>query len=282
MTRVNQPSIFRYDDYRKFARDCYLTAKAAHGTVSLATLARKVGVTRMSVKHVLDGKRHIAESRIKAFARALNLDPAASDYFRKLVLLNKAKNDEERVRLLENITSTTMSPYGELYLDEPSIGFYRHWIYPVIAELSYVRGFRPEAEWIQRHLAFPVERRTVEAALADLDRMGFLKGGRRAQAKIKVPAGFRSIIYKRFVTDMAKQACTAVGKQAAEDRQFSTLTVSVDETRFKQAKALVEEFRHRLHDLLANDAECDRVIHVNVQLFTAAHGPVIQEDHPDA
>ena len=48
------------------------------------------------------------------------------------------------------------------------------------------------------------------------------------------------------------------------------ITISIDAERQKLAEGIVREFRHKMHDLLANEAVCDRVLQINMQMFTIA------------
>ncbi|MCX6111318.1 MAG: DUF4423 domain-containing protein, partial [Proteobacteria bacterium] len=84
------------------------------------------------------------------------------------------------------------------------------------------------------------------------------------------PSSCRQRKYKEYSKAQLKLAEEALLKQDRDDRQFFNLAISVDRERFQLAKELVAEFRHKLHDRLANDSACERVIQINMQLFTTS------------
>lgn len=276
MTDVNQnrptdaPNVFDYDDYRRFIKAVLDEGRARSTSVSLATVGRKAGLSKMAVKYLVDGKRHLAESSIDRMAKALSLGGSEQTFFRHLVLFNKAHGEDERAKQFEALLKLRNSPFKDLFLTHGEVGYFRRWYYPAIAELSYVKGFVADAAWIQARLTFKVPRAEIQAAVEYLDTHGYLKGGKRTDAKVKLPDGFKSQVYKTFAIEQTELGGQAIDEQSRADREVFNVTVSVDPERFAVAKAMVAEFRQKLHDALANDALCDRVVQINMQLFTLA------------
>ena len=92
-------------------------------------------------------------------------------------------------------------------------------------------------------------------------------------AKVKTPDQLVSHVYKAFAVEQTQLAATAIETQAPGDREVFTLTVSVDRAKYDLVKARLAAIRHELHDLLASVDPADRVIQINLQMFTAAKGP---------
>ena len=69
MENVNQLSIFDYLDYRDYFKDYYHTRKNNSKAFSLQVFAKKVNQSRMSIKYLIDKKRHISNNNIGTFSK---------------------------------------------------------------------------------------------------------------------------------------------------------------------------------------------------------------------
>lgn len=266
MKAVNQLSLFEYSDYRTYLADFL----AAHG-LSLEAMARRVGLSKMAVKYLVDKKRHLAEQNLKGFARAMKFDDTSSKYFRSLVLFNKARSTGDRDVHFRAMLEIKGSPFQDLYRKAADIGLHQAWYYPVIAEMSWLPGFKGDPEWIQKRLCFKVGTEPIQKAVQFLKAQGFLNGKTPSPPKIKVPDGFRSHQYRSFTARMIERSLEALEEQPKEDREFLNLTISVSPEKFKVAKKMLADFRHQLHQALADDENApERVLQVNISLFTLA------------
>src|SRR5687768_5457451 len=147
MATVNQ-TLYEHADYRAFLRSRHAEASQ----LSLAGLGRKLGMSKMAVKYLLDGRRHLAEARVDTVARVFGLTGADADYFRCLVSFGKAKSDRERSRWFQAMLAIKGSPFRERVLGSGEIDLLGHWTLPAIVEMSYLRGFEPRASWIRPRL----------------------------------------------------------------------------------------------------------------------------------
>lgn len=239
--------------------------------VSYEALGKKVGMSKMGVKYILDGKRHIADAKIAVFSNALGLDSTEKKYFKYLVQFTKAKTSADKDRYFRKMLEVRNAPIAESLLgDDGDLQFFSEWYLPVIAEMSYLDGFKEDAEWIRDRLNFKLSKQTIEEALSTLKRMRLLKGQVRGGVKIKLLDGIGSHIYNRFQRQVVAKSVEAIEFQPKEDREVFNLCVSIDKDRYQIAKEMIKDFRHKLHDVLANDAPCDRVVQINMQLFTTA------------
>lgn len=267
--RTINSNLYTHSDYRNFLRERY---QAAEGKLSLAGIGRRVGMSKMAVKYLIDGRRHLADARVDTFARAFALVGAEAQYFRYLVRFGKARSDAERTRWLDSMLKIRGSALPERLLDADDLALLGHWSIPTIAEMSYLRGFVPSVEWIRRNLRFKATATRITQTLACLKAREHIVG-RSAGAKLSVPDGIKSHIYQRFTAAMIEKAAAALESQGPDEREMFNLTVSVSEARFRAAKERIAAFRHELHALLANDEACERVVQVNMQMFTLASVP---------
>jgi uncharacterized protein (TIGR02147 family) len=273
MNTVNQNSIYSYADYRCFIRDALTAKKEDNPNVSLTTIGKKVGMSKMAIKYIIDGKRHIAEKNIPKFSALVNLSDTESKYFKYLVSFNKAKTEQERKHFFDRMMAMKDSPFREIVLADKDAGFFLKWFHGTILELMSFKEFKLDPEWISKRLWFDVPLEDVAEGIKALRKLGYIGKNTSGTDKIVAPSGIKSHIYKDFLKTMIDKSKEALETQSAADRQFFYLNVSVSESNFQLAKKMIEEFRQKLHDALANKDECNRVIQINMQMFNTAKEP---------
>jgi uncharacterized protein (TIGR02147 family) len=262
--------LFAFGDYRAYIRAFFDARKRTDARYSMARLGKSAGMSKVAIKYLLDGRRHIATDTIDTWLRCLELSGDAATYFRHLVLFNKARGHADRTQHFNGMLAVKGGRFGSRVLAGADIGLFQAWYYPVIAELSYCDGFVADPEWIRKRLRFPVGKTLVAKALAYLDANGHLRRAGDVAAKGKTPDEIASHVYKAFVIDQTRLAADAIASLPAAARESFTLTVSIDAARYDVLKARIAAIRHELHDLLANTDAADRVIQVNLNMFTTA------------
>lgn len=271
MTNVNQkPSPFDFDDYRSFLEGQFLFQKSQKPSYSLAVFARQLGMSKMGAKYLLDRKRHLDESRLATVEKAFGLTKPEVEYFELLLKLAKTRSLKERATLFSNAVVVRKGSIGEHFLKTEEFDFLTNWLHPVIAEMSYLDGFICDAAWIRPRIKIRTSPKAVEKALSLLTKRGFLKGGAMANTRLKVPSGVRSLLYKEFLTQQLDVAKESIVSMPSEEREVFNLVMSVDDELYGLAKAMIDEFRHKLHQVLASERPCNRVVQITGQMVTVA------------
>ncbi|MGE0173947.1 MAG: TIGR02147 family protein [Oligoflexales bacterium] len=273
MDIVNQNSIYSYADYRCFLRDVLSTKKENNPKISLATVGKKLGISKMAVKYIIDGKRHIAERNIPKFTALVPLNETESKYFRYLVCFNKAKTEEERKHFFHRMMAMKDSPFREIVLADKDTGFFVNWFHGTILELMWFKDFKLDAKWIAKRLKFKVTEEEIAEGIKTLRKLGYIGKDASGKDKIVAPNGIKSHIYNNFLKTMIDKSKEALDTHDLEELQFFYLNISVNERKFEMAKEMIKEFRMKLHDALASEDECNRVIQINMQLFNLAKEP---------
>ena len=85
---MDEPSIYRYLDYRAYLRDWFAARKAEDPSFSRREFARRAGRTSPGfLTEVMDGTRQLTAPTVAAVTHALGLSRAESTYFGSLVAL---------------------------------------------------------------------------------------------------------------------------------------------------------------------------------------------------
>ncbi len=166
-----------------------------------------------------------------------------------------------------------------MYLELSDLGYFAHWYYPVIAELSYLDGFQKNSDWIRNSLNFSLSKKQIEEALNYLEENNFLKGSLALDKQVKVPDELRSYIYKNYVLESIEMSRRSIDELSIDKRESFNLTVSVSNEKYQLAQNMIRNFRHELHEVLSGDDDCDHVIQVNMQLFEMAQSLKLKKEN---
>ncbi|MGE0172310.1 MAG: TIGR02147 family protein [Oligoflexales bacterium] len=273
MDPVNKNSIYAYADYRSFIRDVLQVKKKNNPNVSLATIGKKVGMSKMAIKYIVDGKRHIAERNIPKFSALVPLGESEAKYFRYLVCFNKAKTEDERKHFFSRMMAMKDSPFKQMIFGDRDTALFLKWFHGTILEMMSFKDFKLEPTWIAQRLRFEVSEKDIAEGIDTLIKLGFIGEASHEKTTLVTPNGIKSHVYKNFLKTMADKSKIALDTQSAEDRQFFYLNISVSEEKYQIAKKMIDDFKQKLHNALANDEQCDRVLQINMQMFHTAKEP---------
>jgi uncharacterized protein (TIGR02147 family) len=150
---------------------------------------------------------------------------------------------------------------------------------PAIRELVSLTSFREDPAWIAAALEPAISERQANAALETLLRLGLLvRDGhgrlRQAQASVTTgpgPLGHHVFAYHHAMIDLGKRALDELPR---EERDISSLTLSIGERTLPLLKQRLFELRQELLQLAELEAAPARVVQLNLQLFPLSRAGV--------
>jgi uncharacterized protein (TIGR02147 family) len=168
------PSIFSYEDYRKYLSD-WMDAKRATGKGSARWFAKQAGFGAHDIfLLVTSGRRNLSMRSIGKFAKTLALKPHESAYFENLVLYNQAKTPAEGLlyyeRLLRHPKRRQATP-----LEQARLAFFQSWLAPVVFEMVQFPDFVPDAHWIAEQFHPPLSTIEVKKVMETLTGLGLVR-----------------------------------------------------------------------------------------------------------
>jgi uncharacterized protein (TIGR02147 family) len=264
--------IFAYLDYRAFLRDFYLAQKAKSAAFSHRAFSRRAGLRSSNyLSLVMKGERDLSNEMAPRFARACGLAKSEADFFCELVAYGQAKTTEEKQRVQERLARFRRFREAHRLLGEQT-AYHQHWYMPAIRELVSLASFREDPKWIAAALEPAISERQAQEALATLQRLGLLvRDGegrlRQAQALVTTgpgPLGHQIFVYHQAMIDLAKRALDHLPR---EERDISSLTLSISERALPELKQRLADFRQELLQLAGLELASERVVQVNLQLF---------------
>ena len=263
-------SIYTYYDYRKFISDFYREKKALNPNYSYRYIAGKVGIDHALVVKIIRGQRHIGSKMIDAFAAVLGLSNRQREYFRLLVTFGKAKTNEERKHYFEKLLA--FSEISEKQIDSTQYEFYRRWYYTAIREILNIIPFKDNCQWLAETVHPPVSVVEAKRAVKLLERLGMIKRGadgfcRLTEQFVTTGENWSSIAVRSFQKEACSLAAGAIDLVAREERDISTVSVSLDSEGFDRVKDALAGLRREIIEIAASCRSVDRAWQVNLQLF---------------
>ncbi len=267
-------SIFDFDDYRDFLKAWYQQEKNRLGIVSFRLLSMRAGFTSPNFfKLVMDGARNLADTSINKFLIAIRLgDKVEEEYFRNLVFYVQATNDTKKEYHLERLNQ--LKQYRTLKaLLQDQYEYFSGWYHPVIRELLIAKECKSSVQWIKKRLFFSIEEATIEQSIELLQRMGFVKKGKKkgtwVQAEPLITTGDE--VYSEILMNYHKNLLQLISQNIAhiprERRDISALTLGVSKKTASKLKKKIQDFRKEILKLVSLENDPEEVVLLSMQLL---------------
>ena len=264
-----------YTDYRKFLRNELKHRKFSNPKYSLRAFARDLGVSPQVLSMVMNGKKSFSSASAIAVARRLGLSQADASYFHDIVELSHAKTEE-----LKEIIQFRIQRHSETdsyhTLQSDLFKTISDWFHYAILELTTTRQSRNDPAWISDRLGVPPAE--IRGALKRLEDLGLLtvQGNklRKTDLNLATTHDIPSEAVRKFTLQLLEKAAQAVEQQSIDERDFGTMTMSIDPAKLPEAKKRIQKFRRELARFLESGDRIE-VYTFSSQLFRLSK-PIIK------
>jgi uncharacterized protein (TIGR02147 family) len=261
-----------YTDYRKFLKDYYSAQKKAYHYFSYRYFCNKAGISSPALfKEVVAGKRNLTDRTTVAFIKGMGLSDGDASYFRTLVRFNQTENEQEKVRVLEQLRGLRRKVSRQLVpLD--LYEYYTTWYFPVIRELACVLDWKGDFNQLARVVSPPIKKSEAKTAIGFLVDKGFLTVGalgRYQQTRPALTTGSEvsSMAIRTFNEIMAKKGLESIRQVPPHERDVRTVVAGVSKKSYGLIKEEIRDFISRVVRIVDDDKASDMVYAVNLQFF---------------
>lgn len=267
------PKIFDYTDYRKYLRDYYASMKSTTSYFSHRYFAQKAGIRSPNfLKNVMEGKKNLTKESALKFAKALGLRKKEIEYFENMVFFDQSKTSDKKqyyydrmILFSKNVVKAT--------IEEDQIGYFHKWYHCIVRELVVIRDYQDNwiklANDVRPRITLAQARKSVELLLK-LKLIKKNKDGTYSQTSRNVTAGSKPVdimVIRNYHKQALENAKRSLDSFHTDERNCSSLVMSVTEDTYKEIVEEIDEFRNRI-TLIANKSEgSDRVYKLAIQLF---------------
>ena len=252
--------------YQDFLLEEFRSRRGRNPQYSLRAFARDLGMPASKLSQNLRGLCGISVAKAEALAGRLQMRDEEKHLFLALVESQHARSRVARAQAEALLTRIREERLDVISLEKFSA--VRDWYHFAILELTGVKGFRSDANWIAQKLGLDVAH--VEAAVRRLINLGLLS----VDGEAWVPRGqdleYAGEVSAPTVREHHKQlmskAVVALETVPLDAREFGTVTFAVDRALLPELKTLVRDFQHQVNRL-GHRGERDSVYALTVQLF---------------
>lgn len=267
-----QPLEF-YTDFRQFLADFYDHKKACSETFSYRQFCQKAGLKSPSIyREVVAGKRNLTSATIDAFIRGLSLSERDGRFFTNLVRFNQAKNEETKKKylaMLRGLRYRKPQKQIPIHLFE----YYERWYHPVIREMAVAVDWRDNYSELAKSLNPPIKVSEARESVNLLLRLGILAkkhDGRYEQSSQDITTGpqVNSLAVRQINREYARLGMEAIDRFPPEDRDISSIIMSIPREKLSELKREIVFFRKRIIHLAEDEGKkADSFYSLVVELF---------------
>lgn len=222
-------------------RDYLTEAQLKNPGFSLRAFAQKLKVSPSSLSEILNGKRNVSKDLAAKILQNLGTDPLQQNKILSLF-------DDTRTRDLE------FQDPGTLQLTADQFHVIGDWHHFAILSLAETAGFRADPLWIAKRLGIKLN--DAEQALERLQRLGLVQWSRGKktlkllQGQLSTTDEIRSQAIRRSHQQDVELSSRALTEVPIEERDFTSMTMSIDSKKLPQAKKLIREFQRQMSAFL--------------------------------
>ena len=270
-----EPQVFQYHDPVEYLNASIQSMQARNSSFSMRSWAKQLQMNHVAMlSMVLNRKRKLLpslSSKISAqFRTNGRFTETEARYFDMLVLFNNASTADEK-NFYEGILSGLKPDQTFSTLELDKLNAISDWYHSAILEMTNLKNFNPDHQWISLKLGGSVNKDQVRAAIERLLRLGLLektKDGKLKKTKVLLatPTDIPNQSLKKYHREVISKAMTALDSQPVEMRDITSMTFSMDTKKIPEAKKMIRDFRRKLVKFLATQ-EGESVYQFNMQLF---------------
>ncbi|MGZ3769860.1 MAG: TIGR02147 family protein [Bdellovibrio sp.] len=266
------PTIFEYDNYRKYIKDYYQFAKGKNKNFSHRLFSRLAGFKSSNfIKLIIDGKSNVSPESAESLAKAMKLGKEESLFFQVLVRFNQAKDTRERHHLAQELLK--FRTYRKIFpLNEALFNYTAKWYLSILRGLVGLPGFKEDPKWLSTLFEPAVTPSEIEKGLEELCLMQLLtrdENGKLIQTFANVASANEVTLSSvaQFHREMMARASESIDRIPREKRDISGITIGMTVETAKKIKTAIQEFRNQIIQIASEDKNGDQIYQLNIQLF---------------
>jgi uncharacterized protein (TIGR02147 family) len=262
--------LFQTIDLKEWLREYYEERHREQPWYSYRYMAGKIGCDPGYFVKIIQGQTPMPLRLVKPLCDLLELDERQRAYFSALVDFSRAKTERE-----SRDTFQALLAIRDLHLhtvQNSQFEYFTNWYYCAIRSLCDFYDFHNDFEALGKRLSPPIASEVAKSAIDLLFRVGVLKkddSGRWIPSEQFITTGndWNKIAVRDFQKMMLTQADQSLEIHKREDRDFSTLTVSMKHSDLLELKERIAAFRQETLKWISECQGEDTVYQINIQVF---------------
>lgn len=240
--------------YRSVLAKELLQRKAKNPAYSLRSFARDLEISPTALSQALNSRRDLSKRNLSKLCAKLPIPPALGQSF-----FSSAKSKESVDSKFDR---------ESVLLEEDSFYLVSHWYHYAIHSLAATHPNSADPDWIAKRLGIrPSEarealKRLIRLNLVAVRRNKLVQIQRNATTTVDVP----SSALRSFHREVLHLAIRSLERTPVEQRDISSMTMSIRKRDLARAKSRIQDFRRKLCQELEVSSG-DSVYTLAIQLF---------------
>jgi uncharacterized protein (TIGR02147 family) len=233
-------------------------------------MSRQLGIDAGYLVKVLQGQKNLSFDSAPNVASLLKLNKKETEYFKVLVLFGKAKSNAEIAGYFEKLLN--ISETKSTTIDADCYEFYKKWYYSAVREVlgffPFNGDFKALAEMIFPAIT-PAEAKKSVKLLERLDLVKKEDNGFFVPTARFITTGekWRSIAVRQFQEETLLLAKAALDSVPKDERDISTITLSVSREGFEEIKEILKQTRRQVFEVAEKEQNVNGAYQLNLQFF---------------
>lgn len=269
-------NIFDYTDFKLFLREYYDFKKKENSKFSYRVFSQKAGISNPGYYiDIVKGRRILTEVNLEKIMKGLGLEENEKEYFSYLVKYQQSTIEEEKSfyhkKIFELKDSSGFRNVNIFYKK-----YYSMWYCPIIRNIIAIEGFNGDyanlAQKIMPKISFQQAQEAVEALLD----MGLVVYDENSESytvfdmKIRPDVSLKPYV-REIQKEWIKKAVWAIDNISPDERNISSLTLSIDNEDVKMIIDNIDEFRKFIGNMSKSEKKVkklkSKIYQLNIQFF---------------
>ncbi len=262
--------VFDFTNYREFLRSYYAERHESDPKFSYSFIQDKTGLDRGYMVKIFKGERHLSKKYIIPFSRMLHFSIKETKYFEQAVLYGRAKKEKEKKFHFDQMLSYMNLEKREL--EAGKYEYYQEWYYTAVREVIGVGGFSGDYHHLASMVKPQITVNQAKKAVALLLKLGLVE--EMESGKYRVISRFLTggaaenpFVVRKFQADTLQLAQNALNFISKDERNISTVTLSLSSERYGELCEELTNFRKKIIEMAHEDMKANKVFHMNLSLF---------------
>jgi len=267
-------SIFDYVDYRQYLKDQFEARKSLDRRFSYREFAAEIQIDTSNMHKLLKGRMHLP-ARCHSYALSyLDLSGRSAEYFILLTAYARERRNSIKAEILERalaLREVACRQIDETHLEQ----YFGDWWVSAVRSLLEVNDGRAVPSEISGRLLPHVDEKDVSRALDVLIALGMVrKGGSDrlvpVEAHVTASGEIKTRAVRHYQERIFVLASESVRRFGPEDRDISTITMSVDARASSRIQDALKECRRQIQIEVDEAKHPDRVMQMCMAFFPLA------------
>lgn len=257
-------------DYREILKAYYEKRKKEISFYSYRMMGEKLGLDSSHLFRVLQKKQHLPAHALEAAKELLGLSGRAAEYFNLLYAAGVSKDVRQKKDLMAK--ALALRDVERRSLQQAELKVLENWWIPAVRAFLELNEGVVNFRQIANSLCPPISEDQAKEAVETLEKVELLK--KRASGKLALTESHLTVggLEKaRAVRNFQKQifalASDALENFSPEERNVSTLTMSVDQECFDDLVEMLREFRRMVQKRVDTVKSPDRVMQLSLAFY---------------